>query len=366
MEKKTSISRRQFLKLALTGIGAGLVGKYLVDLGKFYLSENAPAEGVDENFVLPEITNMAPTRTVTPEATRTNANPKTPEPTQAPQPTETPTATPEVRPPVDQFKIKEKIDLSSMEPMKWLFVLPGNKAILTPTAKPYAFTPENNAADIFNWRNHTTYTYLEKNGAPILWGHEGIDELFFNSVAEYLRKPFGGGWVTRAEAEKSLYENFLGSKAYLMQASDESYLPKDVAGVDLGDKNIRVAEMEVIAGLLVPRWQEVDKVDATGKFPAPNAKVAFGGGYKVDWVAGWYEKHTMDFYDAIRKAYPDNAADPGHTNSIFQGLPGKDTLGVKFCIKRLADDAACSTDANGNEVIPASYGRVFLTLKTTK
>jgi hypothetical protein len=364
MEKKTSISRREFLKLALAGIGVGFVGKYLTDIGKLYLSEGAPPEGVDQNFNVQEIKNIEATPTSTHEPTNTPQKPQTPEPTRTLEPTQTPTATPEVKSPVDQYIIKEKIDLASTEPMKWLFVLPENKAILTPIAKPYSYSPENNDAGIFDWRNHTTYTYLEKNNTPILWGHEGVDELFFNTLAEYLRKP-EGSLLTRAEAEKSMYENFLGSKVILMQAADETLLPKDVASVNLRDKNIRSVEMTVTAGLLVPRWQEVDKVDPTGKFPASDAKVAFEGGYKVDWIAGWYEKHTMDIYDSIRQVYPDSPADPAHTNSQFKGLPGKDTLGVKFCMRKLAGDGACSTDANGNEVIAASYGRVFLTLKAT-
>jgi len=363
MERKPTISRRDFLRLALVGGGLTLGGygliQYIENLNQENQANNGSLEleSVDDNFYRAEAVNI-PTATATVGAWAT----ATPYPDA--RPTLIPTEPPEeLKPLVNQFTIAERINLASAEPMKWLFILPDNKAILTPIAKPYAYSTENENNNIFDWHNHTTYSYLEDNGTPILWGHEGLDELFFNALSDYLRKPFGGGWVTRQEATEAMHQNLLGGKVYLMQANNESFLPKTVNDVNFSDTNIRVVEMQVMAGLLVPRWQNVDIIDDDG-YLTPESQVTFDGtGRKIDWISRWYINHTMDIYQSIKNVYPDSPLDLNHTHRQFLSLPDSSTLGVKFCMRPLSDDESCSVDADGNSVIQPSYGRFIMALK---
>ncbi len=364
MNKPELFSRRDFLNL-IWRYGPPIVGATLVAVGggglvyraiQAYEADHGAAP-VDNNFYKADATNIPPHIDAAGAAATT-----------APYPGATQETAPsdELKPLVDKFKIADRISLSSAEPMKWLIVLSGDRAILTPTAKPYAYSQENEDANIFDWHKHTTYTYLEQNGTPILWGHEGVSELFFNSLADFLRKPYGGGWVTKREAEKAMRENLLGAKVYLMQAKDEALLPETTDDVDFKRTDIRIVKMEVVAGLFVPRWQKVDVLDENG-LPKPETQVTYdGGGWTVDWVTHWYDQHTNDIYEAIRTAYPDHPDETNDTHDQFLALPDGATLGVKFCIRPLAGDApAPDKDANGDVVIPASYGRFFMALKVT-
>ena len=234
MERNPSLSRRDFWRLGFMGAGAAIIGGSA--LAK-YLKDNAPPEGVDENFIRPVVTKTP----FQPEAkaTQTHQNTQTSQSTEVEATAEATTeptieTTPENKPLVDQFKIAEKIDLSSGDPMEWLLVTNDNKAILTPSAKPYAYTAENEENNVFDWRNLTTYSYLEENKLPVVWGHSGLPSLFFDYWANFLRKPGENGYVaTRADAQKAMLENIIGASIYMLQSPDAALLPTSPEGIGL-------------------------------------------------------------------------------------------------------------------------------------
>jgi len=335
-------------------MGIGLGGWVFKKLEE-YTENITPPEGVDQNFYNAEATNIPPQVTA--------------KSTQAAQSIDSPDidsldAVPEVKPLVDQFKIGEKIDLASGDPMKWLLVTNDNKAILTPSAKPYAYSVENEQNHIFKSRNHTTYSYLEENGLPVVWGHEGLPELFFDYWADALRKPFGGGYVSRAEAQQAMLEKIIGATVYMFQSPDASLLPDSPEKIGSMDSRVGIVEAQVVAGLFVPRWQKVSDVDKNG-IPTDQSQVTFdGSGFTVDFVTSAYNRHTLDVINWIKNSYPDDPRDNGQTHRLFSPLPNPNLVMAKFCMRALAGDpAAPETDANGNPVIPASYGRFVMALE---
>lgn len=364
MEKKPNLSRKDFLKIGLIGSGSLMVAGSA--LGKLIL-DNTPFEDVTDNFVLPEITKTP----FQPEASST----PTPKCTETPESTEieatnepSPTSTPENRPLVDQFKIAEKIDLSSGDPMKWLIVTNDNKAVLTPSAKAYAYTVENEKNNVFDWQNLTTYTYLEENGLPVVWGHSGIPSLFFDHWANLLCKPGDNGYTaTRAEAQKAMLANIIGASVYLLQSPDAAILPMSPDGIRNLDPNVKTIKAKVVAGVFIPRWQVMSNLDGAG-MPTNKSRVVFDrNGLTVDFVTNGYNKHTNDVIGWIKKVYPDDPKDHGQTSKLFSSLPRPNLVLAKFCLRRLAGDApAPDIDADGNAVIPASYGRFIMALEVQK
>lgn len=358
MEKEQKMTRRDFLKIALAGTGTVLLGASVVDylnyLSQEIHADNSPPQGVEtlkpiQNAATPEKPIDTPINT-----------PEVPE--------NTPNKTPEPTPMVNNFKIAEKIDLSNGDPMKWLLVTKNQKAILTPSAKAYAYSVENEKNNIFDWRKNTTYTYLEENNIPVVWGHSGLPELFFDHWADILRKPGeGGNVVTREEAQKAMIENIIGSEVYLFQATKENILPESAGNPGSIDPLTKVVKAKVIAGLLVPRWQLMSYVDLLGN-PTDQSQVVFDGkGVKVDFVSNAYNKHTSDVIRWIKNVYPDDSRDVGQTNKLFSSLPKSDVLIAKFCIRPFSDDlAAPQINSGGQSVTSISYGRVVLVLEIQK
>ena len=352
------MSRRDFLKFAGIGVGSAVMaygfGGWLKDKIFEYQENSAPPQGVDENFVVPEISNITPQATAEPtQAAEVTQNP------------ENPTPTPEVKPIVDGFKIAEKIDLSNGDPMEWLLVTNDNKAILTPSARPYAYSVENQQKNLFDWHNHTTYAYLEEHGLPIMWGHEGQADLFFDYWANLLRKPGDSGYIaTRADAEKAMVENIIGASVYMLQSPDAKLLPGSPQQIGSMDSSVNIVEAKVVAGLFIPRWQKMSNMDVYGN-PTDKSQVTFdGSGSTVDFVTTMYNSHTMDILNWIKKAYPDDPKDYGQTNKLFSPLPKPNLVMAKFCMRSLSGDlAAPERDANGRPVTPTSYGRFFLVLE---
>ena len=348
------MTRRDFLKVALAGTGTVLLGTSLIDYLNYLSQEihanNSPPQGVEtfnpiQNTATPEKPINTPTNTPEQENTPT----KTPEPTTI----------------VDGFKIAENIDLSNGEPMKWLLITKDKRAILTPSAKAYAYSTENEENNIFDWRKNTTYTYLEENHTPVIWGHSGLPELFFDHWADILRKPGENGNIaTREEAQKAMLDNINGSEVYLFQASKENVLPESASNLDSIDPLARVVKAKVVASLLVPRWQLMSHVDSSGN-PTSQSQVVFDGkGIKVDFVSSAYNKHTLDVIRWIKKVYPDDPRDIGHTNKLFSSLPKTNLLIAKFCIRPFSNDlAAPQFDSEGETVSSVSYGRVVMALE---
>jgi hypothetical protein len=363
VERKPYLSRRAAIRLGFIGAGSLMVAGSA--LGK-YLSDNTPPEGVEENFVRPEKTNT-PFQPV--------KNTQTPENTQTPQSTKveatnepSPTSTLENKPLVDQFKIAEKIDLSSCDPMEWLLVTNDNKAILTPSAKPYGYTVENEQNNVFDWRNLTTYTYLEENGIPVVWGHSGIPSLFFDNWVNILCKPGDKGYLaTRADAQKAMIDNIIGASVYMIQSPDAALLPSSPEGINNLDSSAKMVEAKVVAGVFIPRWQVMSNLDGNGK-PTDQSQMVFdGNGLTLDFVTNGYDKHTSDVLRWIKRVYPDDSKDTGQTNKLFSPLPNPNLVLAKFCVKRLSGDApAPEIDADGQPVIPASYGRFIMALEVQK
>lgn len=337
------------MKYAGIGIGSVVMtygfGSWIKNQIQNYQADNTPPQGVDENFTLPEISNITPQVTT--------------EPTQAAQSTQNPevaTPTPEVKPIVDQFKIAEKIDLASGDPMEWLLVTNDNKAILTPSAKPYGYSIENQQKNIFDWHNHTTYTYLEENGIPVMWGHEGDSTLFFDSWDNILRRPYTSAIASRADAETAMVKNIIGGSVYMLQSPDAKLLPGSPQQIGSMDSGVNIIEAKVIAGVFIPRWQNVSQIDGGVTFD--------GSGFKVDFVTEGYNKHTSDVISWIKRSYPDDLRDSGQTHKLFSSLPKSNIVMAKFCMRSLTGDpAAPAVDADGHAVIPASYGRFILALE---
>jgi len=335
-------------------------------LGKL-ISDNTPSEDVADNFVLPEITKTPFQPEVS--STPTPKNTETPESSQI-KATNEPTATntPENKPLVDQFKIAEKIDLSSGDPMKWLIVTNDNKAILTPSAKAYAYTVENEENNVFDWQNLITYTYLEENRLPVVWGHSGSPTLFFDHWEEFLRRPGKNGYVsTRAEAQIAMLENIIGARVYMVQSPDAAILPTSPDGIRNLVPNVKMVEAKVVAGLFIPRWQTMSHLDKNGN-PTDQSQVVFdGNGLTVDFVSKGYSQHTIDLLSWIKKVYPDDPKDNGQTNKLFSPLPNPNLVMAKFCVGRLSGDApAPEFEADGSRVVPASYGRFIMALEIQK
>lgn len=250
--------------------------------------------------------------------------------------------------------------------MKWLLVTNDKKAVLTPPARPYAYTVENQEGNIFDWKNHTTLTYLEENGIPVVWGHSGLDELFFHRWAELLRKP-EGYVLKRLEAQREMIKNIIGSSVFMLQSSDESLLPKSPSDLNSVDPNVKIVEVKVIVGVFIPRWQNVSEVDESGNLTA-NSRVKFdGGGHRVDFVTRGYNRHTMDFIRWIKDIYPDDPQDAGQTQKLFRQLPKPNIIVAKFCISAFSNDPpAPKKDSDGNPIIPASYGRFIMVFEVNK
>jgi hypothetical protein len=357
MEKKPYLSRRDVLKLAFVGAGFTTIGvsfgKWILDSYNEIEADYAPPEGVQQNFVVPEST-----------ATRSQT---TPEATQTTQKTETSTPTPEVKPLVDQFKIAEKIDLSSGDPMKWLLVTKDNQAILTPSAKPYGYSIENENNNMSDWQKNTTYTYLEEHNLPVVWGHSGVATLFFDHWADILRKPYSGILASREDAQKAMLEKIIGAKVFMFQSADANLLPETPEKMNSLDSSVKMVEAKIVAGVFIPRWQKVSEVDNSGDFTDKSQVTFDGSGSWVDFVTAGYNKHTMDIVNWIQKIYPDDPKDNGQTNKLFSSLPNPNLVMAKFCVRAfLGDPPAPDLDANGNSVVPASYGRFVMALEIKK
>lgn len=359
MERKPQISRRDFLKLTVLEAGSIVTaygfGGWILNKLQEYQVNNDPPEGVDENFYNPEAANLPPQVAAKPtQASQNVENPGA----------DVPDTVPEVKPLVDQYKIAEKIDLASGDPMKWLLITNDNKAILTPSAKPYVYSIENEQNHIFDWHNYTTYSYLEEHGLPVVWGHEGKPELFFDYWADALRKPHGGGYVSRAEAQQAMLEKIIGTTVYMFQSPDAGLLPDSPEKIGSMDPSVGMVEAQVVAGLFVPRWQKVSEIDKNG-IPTDQSQITFdGSGFKVDFVTTWYNRHTMNLINEIKRIYPNDPRDFGQTQKLWAPLPRPNLVFAKFCMRRLADDLdAPDVDANGDSVIPASYGRFVMALE---